>query len=393
MKKILLSCSIFITVSLLISPAISRSSWVAKINGQEITLEEFNSLYYAQLRTKYDGLSNKDIDKLASDPMKVAENPYLKRSEFLDQMMDGYLVYQLAVKDGYLNNVEVKILSQFNRYSVAVRFYSDKLFKNKVTVSDEEINDAYIQHKDQFQNRPLEEVKDFIKQEIVSQKIGIEQNKKYQELKDVAVINKANDELFIKLSDPDKTKRPSTGTIVVIKGKKIETKTIFVKEFMAGYYAQLKYLYKIDEDGVDRFSNDSAAVLQDPILDKKTFLDQVIGSYLFYEDARITGTLDNPDFIALAKFYDMNIAVSYYLKEKYSKEIEVSAKEIADSYNAMRNQIPPKATRDQAEAYVRQNLEQQKLAQKLPSIVADLRNKADRVKNLEVLESSADKTK
>jgi hypothetical protein len=368
------------------------SSWVAKINGEKITLKEFNSLYYAKLRSEgYSGLSNEEIDKIAADPMKSAQNPYLKRTEFLNQMMDGYIVYQLAVKEGYLKNEEVKMLSEYNRYSIATRFHAEKLFKDKVTVTDKEISDVYARYKAQLQNRPLEEVKDLIKKEIIPQKISMEQNKKYQELKDAATIDRASDDVFNKLSDPDKTKRPTSGDVVTIKGKNIATKTVSVKEFMAGYYAQLKYLYKTDEAGIDRLANDASAVSQNPILNKKTFLDQIVGSYLFYEDARISGTLKDPDFDAIAKFYDMNIAVSYFLKDKYSKDVEVTQKEISDTYNAMRKQIPPNVTPDQAEAYIKQNLEQQKLAQKLPSIVSGLRDKAEKEKNLDVLEVKSSK--
>lgn len=357
--------------------------WVAKINGEKITIKQFNDLFYAQNRAKYN-VSNEEIDKLSNDPDKRSQDPALNKTEFLNQMIDSLIVYQEALKNGYAKNPEVKILGEFQRYTIASSLYAQNIYNTSSKPTDAEIAQVYQAYKPKLGNAKLEDVKEMISSDLLRQKAMNEQQKKFKELRDAATIDR--DEVISKLSDPDVNKRPKKGNVVTIKGKNISTKTISVEEFENGYYAQMKVMYKTDNAGIDKIAADPAQAKQNPALDKKNFLDKIIEMYLLHEEAKNTGILKKDDYKALAGFYDMRIAVEYYLRDKFSKEVTVSEKEVADEYTRVRSKFPPNVTPDQAEMYIKQNLETRKLQEKLEAFIPTLRDKAEKEKNLKLIE-------
>jgi hypothetical protein len=391
MKKIVLFIVTFLSIGIFAPSLYSRSPWVAKINGEEITLEEFNNLYYAQLRIQYH-LSNEEIDKLASDPEKKSQNPYLDRAQFLNQMIDGLVVYQKAIEAGYDKKPQVKIIMEYQTYSLAGRFHLDEMLKGKVVVTDKEITEAYESNKDQFENQSPDQAKERIRQNLMRGKTNDEQTKILQELKDSAIIDK-NEDVISKLSDPDKSKKAKTGTIVTIKGKNITTKKIDVQEFLTGYYAQLGLMYIVDNDAIDSLASDPSTVEQNSLLDKKNFLEQLIGQYIFYESARNAGVMKKTDVQALSKFYNMQIPILYYLREKYIGEIIVTSEELSEQYRQFSEQFQENPIHEHSKIMIKQGLINQKLNSKLPEIVQALREKAVKEKNLKLLEISSDKTK
>jgi hypothetical protein len=364
------------------------SKWVAKINGEKITLKEFNDLFYAQNRAKYN-VSNEEIDKLAADPEKSSQDPSLNKGEFLNQILDNALVYQEAVKAGYDKNPEVKILAEYQSYTIAASLFSQSLYNSTVKPTDEEIAQVYQSYKSRLNNAKLEEVKDMIASDLIRQKAMAEQSKRFKELRDAVTIDRG--EVINKLSDPDVSKRPKKGDVLTIKGKNVSTKTISVEEFENGYYAQMKAFYKVDNASVDKLAADPNQLKQNPALEKKKFLDKIIEMYLLYEEAKSKGILKKDDYIALTNFYDKSIAVQYFLHDKFMKDITITPAEIADEYNKVRSKFPPNVTPDQAEMYIKQGLEARKLQEKLEEYIPNLRDKAEKEKNLKLLENPVKK--
>ena len=365
--------------------AFFSDKWVAKVNGEKITLTQFNNQYYALNRRNFD-MTNEDINKLSNDSNEVAQNPSLNKSDFLNQMVDQLVVYQVAKDAGYTKKPELLILDDYQLQTLVSKYYIISALKDKIRATDQEVADAYAKNKAQFGGAPLQMVEQRIRTYISDQKLQVEQNKKLQELRENAQIDR-NEDIINKLMDPDKTKQPKKGNIVTIKGKNITTKSISVEEFLKSYYLQFKVNYTMDEATVDKLANDPAAMEQNPLFNKKLFLDQIIGQYLFYEEARNAGIFKNPDVLGLRDYYSKQLVTIYYITEKYAKDAEVTPQEIAAEYSRLKSRIPPTMLPDLVEASIRKNLEQQKLSRKLPEVVSLLRDKASKEKNLSLLQS------
>lgn len=359
------------------------TKWVAKIDNKKITLQDFNNLYYAQIRMMVDK-TNDEIDKMAKDPTWLQKLPILNKEEFLNQLIQNRLLFYKAKEEGYLDNAEAKILSGYQVESIVSRFYLASALKGSTSVSDKEVADAYTQYKAQFNGVPIETAYERIRSELSQRKISVEQERKRQELDDNAKIER-NEDIITRLADPDKSKRPSSGNIVTISGKGISSRTISVKEFVTGYYAQLKFIYKKTNDEIDALAADPAAVEQNPLLNRKNFLDQIIYQYLFYEAARNEGLTKKGDLSSLIDFSNEQAIVIYYVRDKFAKDIAVTDDEIAVEYDKARSQLPANILPETAEMYIRQNIEQQKLLKKTQEVVADLRERAVIEKNLNLI--------
>ncbi len=355
--------------------------WIVKINGNKVNFQDFNDLYYAQARTFYDK-SNSEIDKLASSGDR---SPIPTKRRFLNQLIDHKFLYFKALDENYDSNKDVKILSEFQEYTIVLRYYLLTKFKDKVTVTDKEIADEYPKHKDQLKNVPIEEAESQIKNYLTQQKLDVEQKKKYAELEKAAQIDKKAD-LINSLSDKDKSKRPTSGTLVKISGKNVKTKEVNVEDFNAGYYAQLRFLLNVDNNEIDKLASDPAAVAANPILNKKEFLNQVIYQYLFYEAARSEGLLKEKDLIALSKFYTEQAVYLYFIKDKYGKDAAATEQEISEQYQRVKSQIPPTMLPDQAIMMIRSRIEEQKLQRKVEQLVSDLKDRWVIEKHMELLD-------
>jgi hypothetical protein len=362
------------------------SDWIVKIDGKRISSTEFNNLYYAQCRMIYNK-SNEEIDKLANDPASVQQNPMLKKSEFLNSLIQNKLLYLKAESEGYGNNKEAKILTEYQVLNVVGQFYAETVIKNSIVITEKEISDTYLKYQSQFNGVPIQMVTERIKTSLQQQKLSAEYAKKLEDVRKTAQLDR-NEDLMTKLSDPDKSKRPTSGTLVKISGKNITTKEISVEDFTTGYYAQLKFIANTDEAGVDKLASDPALANQNPLLNKKRFLDQIIDQYLLYEEARNKGLLENKDLKALLNFYKEQAVYLYFLKDKYSKDTVVTDQEIAMEYNRVKKQLPPTMMPDQAIAYIRQNIEQQKVMQKVNEMVTNLKDRAVIEKNMSLIENS-----
>ena len=144
--------------------------WVAKIDGDIITIDELNTFYYAQHKSLYN-ITKEEIDKLASDSSSVEKNPTLNKKEFLEQLVRQRLVYNKAVSEGVMKDSEVAALVQIAKEAVVVGSYVRQKFKDDIEISDEEIEKLYSKQRKKFKGVPIEQAELYIKQQIVQQKL------------------------------------------------------------------------------------------------------------------------------------------------------------------------------------------------------------------------------
>jgi len=364
----------------------ATSTWIAKIDGKKITLSEFNDIFYAHQRMAYPDKSNSEIDKIASNPMEAMKNPLLNKSEFLNQLISSRVIFLEADKEGYNDRFEVKTLADVQMQNIAVEFFFNKTLKDKVAVSDKEVEDAYQQYQSQLKGMPIDEALGRIKSQIQQQKMQTERNKAIEEMRESVKIER--DEIMIaKMLDSDKTKRPTSGKLVKIVGNNFST-SIDAKTFSTLYYAQNKIMTgEKTDDAIDKLAADPVAVQQNPSLSKKDFLEQIIRQNITYECVAASGTLNDKDLKTLTKLMREQFIGLYYIKESFAKELEISKQAIEAEYNIRKAQFPPNVTPDMAEAYIRSRLEQQKLGEKFPEIKQKIRERYLVEKNDAVIKS------
>ncbi|MGL4370654.1 MAG: hypothetical protein ACRCUT_13430, partial [Spirochaetota bacterium] len=358
---------------------------VAKIDGKKITLSEFNDLYYSQHRMVYSNKTNTDIDKLASDPVEQMRNPLLNKGEFLNQLISSRLLYNKAVSDGFTKRDDVEALCQVQYENFLSEYYFAKTAKDSVKVTDEEVAQAYQMYQAQLKAMPVDEAENRIRQQLMQQKAMMEKNRIMQEIRSEAQIDR-NDEVISGLSNSDASKRPTRGNVVKISGKSVSSRSIDVKEFNTLYYSQLKLVLGISEEAIDKMAADPVATQQNPMLNKKEFLDQVISQYLIYQHAKKSSAGKDTDAKALSGIMTEQFVGMFYIKEKYAKDLAVTEQELSDAYSKVKAKLPPNVTPDMAESYLRQQIEQQKLSAKLPEIRQSLRERAKVEKNKDLKE-------
>ena len=190
-RRIVLLCCIIGTFSLLISCKDTFSGeWVAKIDGETITLDELNTLYYAQHQHLLN-VTKEDIDKYAKDPDLIKRIPTLNKQFFLEELIKQRLIYNKAVKDGLLDNKEVKAVIQIAREGAVVQSYVKEKFKDDIKISDEEIEAFYTQERNKrYRGVPIDQAEKHIKQYLLSRKMQKKLMALVESLRDESVIEK-----------------------------------------------------------------------------------------------------------------------------------------------------------------------------------------------------------
>lgn len=351
---------IFLAVALLFLSACG-DPWVAQINGEKITLKEFNKYYYANHRSIY-SKSNEEIDKLAEDPQMVQQNPYLKKQQFLEQLIRQLISINKIEKEGFLKgDHEFKLITQIQRETLTVSYYAKKKFAGKLDITKEDIDREYQENKDYYaQFQPLQ-VESIIRQNLQGKKFISLTEDKIKELKQKNKTTK-DDALIKALKDPDVTKRPKEGTVVSIEGDQ----SLSVSDFETIYYAQMRAVYNVDNAEIDRVAADERALSQNPLLDKDVFADELLRQKLVYKEALADEEFDlknDEDLEYVIKIQENIITVSQYIKKRYEKELEPTVEEIDAVYQANKDRyqsIP--AT--EIERYLKPMILQQKLQMK-----------------------------
>lgn len=172
---------------------------------------------------------------------------------------------------------------------------------------------------------------------------------------------------------------------------KIDSDTITIEELDTFYYAQQKSLYNLPKEKIDELAADPAQVAKNPTLNKQEFLEQLIRQRLVYKKAVSDGIAKDNEVEALMQMAKEAVVVGYYVREKFKNEIEPTNDEVESVYRqqgARFRGVPA----DQAETFIRQQLQQQKLQVKIREMVEALRDEKGIKKNTEFLKKEMHKT-
>jgi len=335
--------------------------WVAQINGEKITLKEFNNYYYANHRSIY-STSNEEIDKLAEDAQAVQKNPYLKKQQFLEQLIRQILATKKIEQEAVLKgDHEFALISQIQRETLTVSYYAKKKFEGKLDISQDEVNTEFQANKDYYsQFQPLQ-IESIIKQNLQNKKFITYTEETIAELKQKNKTTK-DDALITALKDTDVTKRPKEGTVLSIEGDQ----SLSVSDFELIYYAQMRSVYNISNAEIDQIAMDERAVKQNPLLDKVIFVDELLRQKLVYKEALASKEFDiknDKDLEYVIKIQENIITVAQYIKKKYEKELEPTIEEIDQVYQANKERYQDIPATD-IERYLRPMILQQKLQMK-----------------------------
>jgi len=175
----------FLTICIITMIAVTQISckkdWAAKIDDDTISMEDFNKFYYLQSKMMTNVETNEEVDKLADNP-SYANHPLLSKAGFLDHLIAQKLLYKKAMNDKNINKDELNTVIEMIKIQTVAQYYLGKKLKDKITVSDEEVNAVYSQNKSKFAGRTADEATAYIKQQIFSQKSRQETNRYIMDL-------------------------------------------------------------------------------------------------------------------------------------------------------------------------------------------------------------------
>ena len=168
----------------------NKKGWLVKIGNEEIKLEDLNRFYYMQNKILANFETNEEVDRLASDPESLQLYPYLEKQNFLEILINEKLVYSTATGDKSIDQNELKTVIELAKYQAVLQYYMMKKLKNKIVVTDEEINEFYEIHRDSLSKYTYDEAREVIRKYLVQRKINDEMMKYIQELKEREGVNR-----------------------------------------------------------------------------------------------------------------------------------------------------------------------------------------------------------
>jgi hypothetical protein len=170
-----------------------KDGWVAKLDGTKITVDDLETLYYAQMQIIYGTSSSDDIDKFAADPKQTEQNPLLNKEKFLEEIIKQKVVYTHALKAKTADNDEVKALVEMQQESLMIGYYAKEKFAKDIEVTDAEIGDVYQKQGQYFKGVPISQAETYIKRNLQQQKLQMKIMDLIQKLKDETKVIKNRD--------------------------------------------------------------------------------------------------------------------------------------------------------------------------------------------------------
>ena len=206
----LLGCSIISMLS-----CGDDSGWGVKIENETISIDEINRYYYIFNKATYNLRTNEEVDKLASEAGNLdprdTRRQYLAKNNFVDYLIAQKLVYNKAVKDPSVDKKELDAILEMSRMQAVVTFYLGQKFKDKIAVTDAEVEKFYAENKAGFRGVPLnDDVIDRIKQQIFFQKSMIASNEYIMELMAETRIKKEGFKEYLQKFEKDKSGEPKS---------------------------------------------------------------------------------------------------------------------------------------------------------------------------------------
>ncbi len=201
--KHLLAISIIV---MLVIPQIScKKDWAAKVDNETISMDEFNKFYYLQSKMMTNVETNEEVDKLAENPT-YANHPLLSKAGFLEHLIAQKLLYKKAMNDKNIDKDELDTIIEMIKIQTVAQYYLGKKLKDRITVSDEEVNAVYNENKAKFTGKTADEATAYIKQQIFSQKSRQETNRYVM---DLIAESKVDKDGFKKYQESKKNTTPS----------------------------------------------------------------------------------------------------------------------------------------------------------------------------------------
>lgn len=207
-KSVIMLTLIAAIITSLISCKNMFGDAAAKIDGDKITIEELNKFYYVQNKMLTNIDSKEEIDKLADNPA-YANHPFLNKANYLDHLIAQTVLFEKAMDDKSIDKDELETLLEMVKVQTAAQYFLSKKLKDKIQVTDEEVEKVYSQNKSKFAGRTAEEASNYIKQQIFTQKSRVETNKYIAELLAEHAINKDGFKEYM-AKNPKKSSVPAT---------------------------------------------------------------------------------------------------------------------------------------------------------------------------------------
>ena len=178
--KHLLTISI---MAILIIPQLScKKEWAAKVdNGSVVSIDEFNTLYYLQAKLALGTDSQEEIDKLAKDPRFERD---LDKKRFLENLVAQKILYKKVIDDKTINKDEYNAYMEFIKMQTVNQYYLMNKFKDRIMVSDREIDMIYSQNRSQYARMTADQATNYIRQQVTAERFRQESNRYVQNLMD-----------------------------------------------------------------------------------------------------------------------------------------------------------------------------------------------------------------
>ena len=163
-------------MAILLIPQLScNKEWAAKINDSTtISMDEFNKFYYLQAKTLLNTDDIEEIDKLAEDPR--SDKTMFNKNNFLRYLVAQKLLYKKAMDDKNIDRDDLNAYAEFTKIQSVNQYYLMKKFKDRIHVSDQEIDEAYRMNRAQFAGRTADEATMAIRQQLTARKFSYESN-------------------------------------------------------------------------------------------------------------------------------------------------------------------------------------------------------------------------
>lgn len=364
--------------------------WVAKINGEKLSLEEFNNYYYANSIFVLKKDSREEIDALATKPEEVQKYPYLSKQKFLEQIIRQKLVSEAIDEEGYLkDDIDYDAFVYFQHLTIVVNRFSELKFEGKIDVTMEDIDKEFQSNRALYEQAPLDQAERYIRQKIQYEKLQALSEEVLSEIKGRHKIER-DEELVKKAIEKDPAKRPTEGVLLTIDGEEALT----VPFFNALYYVQHTSNYDLKNEEVDKLAQSEEYVKQNPMLDRKLFFEQLVQMILFYDEA-LNGEefkmKEDKHLEYMLKTQEDIMKVGYYIRKKYRDELNPTDDEINKAYNQNKERFEG-VPLDQAAMYIKQQILSQRLQAKGNEIVQNAKERSIIEYNMKaLLEENKDK--
>jgi hypothetical protein len=209
-KTIFMAVILSVILSAISCNYFKSNNWVAKIEDDVISIDDFNKMYYTQNRIMLN-VEKDEIDKMAADPSTL--NPQVQqlviKKSFLDQLVAQKVIYNKALNDESINKDELKTIMEISKLQAVSQYYMAQKLKGKITVTDQEIDKFYKENTKYFKGVPVDDsLIGKIKQQIFMEKAKLESNEIIMNLMAEVRINKEGFKKYMEEQNKKQAEKP-----------------------------------------------------------------------------------------------------------------------------------------------------------------------------------------